>query len=155
MSPLDVLVLINDINTKSSRSLEGSPGGVAPFLDVNNDRFVSPLDVLVVINYLNRSGSAEGEAAPMSGDSNSTLVEGPTRIASFVWDNDHLFVTRVLAMSNGYRVDDTKGNGQGADGCGCGNDPSDHDDHHESDDANLGHLVFGPTITDQVFSDWN
>ena len=49
VSPLDVLVLINSINT----------GGGTYFLDfdVDRDGNISPLDVLIVINYLNTSAS--------------------------------------------------------------------------------------------------
>ena len=60
VSPLDVLAVINEINSPvytlpNSQSL---PTDVAdeskrPFLDVNCDSFVSPLDALVIINAIN------------------------------------------------------------------------------------------------------
>jgi hypothetical protein len=59
--PLDVLILINEINLNQSRPLDGTAQGVSPYLDVNGDRVLSPLDILQVINYINRRGSGEGE----------------------------------------------------------------------------------------------
>ncbi|MFM8402105.1 MAG: dockerin type I domain-containing protein, partial [Pirellula sp.] len=108
VSPLDVLTLINDINLNSSRSLEGSPERVAPFLDVNGDRSVSPLDVLAVINFINRSGggeggNGEGEAVPMFDDQEST-PRGPSRLDSFVFDRDQAQGSRVLYRSNAFRL---------------------------------------------------
>ena len=68
ISPLDVLVLINDLNFLGPRKLPTDPaGGVIPppYLDVDGDGFVSPLDVLIVINYLNLNtlGGGEGQGA--------------------------------------------------------------------------------------------
>lgn len=118
VSPLDVLALINDINLNSSRSLEGTPQGIAPFLDVNGDRSVSPLDVLMVINFINRSGggeggNGEGEAVPMFDDQDQT-PSGPSRLASFVFDQDQTQGSRVLYRSNAFRLAQ-----QGPDRCGC------------------------------------
>lgn len=118
VSPLDVLALINDINLNSSRSLEGSPVGIAPYLDVNGDRSVSPLDVLMVINFINRSGGGEqgggeGEATPMLEDQDQT-PSGPSRLDSFVFDRDQAQGSRVLYRSNAFRLAQ-----QGPDRCGC------------------------------------
>jgi murein DD-endopeptidase MepM/ murein hydrolase activator NlpD len=60
VEPLDVLVLINDINAHDSRDLlAASPPTPlpAPFLDPSGDDRISPLDVLIVINYINTHGS--------------------------------------------------------------------------------------------------
>ncbi len=74
VSPIDVLVLVNYINTNSiSAHLPFPNGGVAgpPYLDVNGDGFVSPIDVLAVINFINRNSNGggstggEGEASDM------------------------------------------------------------------------------------------
>ena len=54
VSPLDVLVLINSINTGSGTYLLD--------FDVDRDGIISPLDVLAVIDYLNTSAS--GPAVP-------------------------------------------------------------------------------------------
>jgi hypothetical protein len=63
VSPLDVLSLINDLNSNGSRQL--TPPLVKPkvFLDPDRDGFISPLDVLVIVNYLNQS-SFGGEGEP-------------------------------------------------------------------------------------------
>ena len=116
VGPLDALILINDINTNSSRSLEGTPEGVAPFLDVNGDRFLSPLDVLMVINFINRSGGGqqgEGESGPML-QTRASEPEGPARLASFVFDRDEAQGSQILYRSNRFRLIP-----QGPDRCGC------------------------------------
>jgi uncharacterized membrane protein len=70
VSPLDVLLTINSLNSDGVRRI--APGNnTAPFYDVNADGVLSPLDTLTIINYLNARGNAnrptgEGEqAAPM------------------------------------------------------------------------------------------
>ncbi|MFN7629018.1 MAG: Ig-like domain-containing protein, partial [Pirellula sp.] len=63
VSPLDVLVLINDINAFGTRVLANDTFTPPPYIDVNGDRRVDPLDVLEVINYLNSSKNGEGESA--------------------------------------------------------------------------------------------
>ena len=62
IGPLDVLVLINDINTKGSRRLDDIGPGAKQFLDVDDDGFILPLDVLNVINLINSRSGSEGEA---------------------------------------------------------------------------------------------
>jgi hypothetical protein len=59
--PLDVLVLINDINTNGSRRLDDIGPGIKKFLDVDDDGFILPLDVLNVINLINSRSGSEGE----------------------------------------------------------------------------------------------
>ena len=75
VTPLDVLILINDINMHGSRSLPTRPSGpVPPFFDVDGDGSLTPSDVLSVINYINSrvAGSAgEGEARSFSSVSTS------------------------------------------------------------------------------------
>ena len=71
ISPMDVLLIINDINSFGARSLLGTlPGNSLPsyFIDVNGDYKSTPMDILLVINYLNnesiekRKWLGEGEA---------------------------------------------------------------------------------------------
>jgi hypothetical protein len=68
VSPLDVLVLINEININGSRKLPEGQNPLEPrkYLDVDNDGFVGPLDVLVIINFLNQRASGAGEAPPIA-----------------------------------------------------------------------------------------
>ena len=92
VSPIDVLILVNSLNTGGSGLLSGTvPGGASGeggtgrfFMDVNADHYLSPLDALMVINELNnrqRGGSGEGEAAPLANTAATTfkseLVEVP------------------------------------------------------------------------------
>ncbi len=65
VSPIDVLRIINDLNSSGSRELS-SPDqrDVPPYLDVNNDGYVSPVDALLIVNYLNQGNAAtEGESS--------------------------------------------------------------------------------------------
>jgi hypothetical protein len=64
ISPIDVLLLINNININGSRVLPLPSNGDSPppFLDVNGDGSLTAVgDVLPVINFLNSNASAEGE----------------------------------------------------------------------------------------------
>ena len=75
VSPIDVLILVNSMNTGSSGFLGGGSSGGASgesgangyYLDVNGDSYLSPLDALLVINHLNnRGGSGEGEGVSIA-----------------------------------------------------------------------------------------
>ncbi|MFZ4083791.1 MAG: dockerin type I domain-containing protein, partial [Pirellula sp.] len=72
ISPLDALVLINEINNGGSGRMLGSPDSVSYYLDPDNDGFLAPLDVLVLVNWLNRSnggGSGESDSDPATANS--------------------------------------------------------------------------------------
>ncbi len=60
VSPIDVLLLINHLNTVGSHLLTAELPGI-PFPDTNGDNNVSPSDVLLVVNQLNSSLNQEGE----------------------------------------------------------------------------------------------
>jgi len=62
ISPIDVLILVNLLNSRgSSIPVAGLPGP-PDYVDVNGDNFVTPLDVLAVVDRINASsGSGEGE----------------------------------------------------------------------------------------------
>ncbi|MBI2480054.1 MAG: hypothetical protein HYV60_15920 [Planctomycetia bacterium] len=65
VTPLDALLIINDLNENRPRALPMPPESESfdpPFRDANNDLFVTPLDALLVINDLN-SPNAEGESS--------------------------------------------------------------------------------------------
>ncbi len=62
VTPLDALVVINELNRKGASSLELGRS-TPPYFDVNGDYQLSPLDALMVINFLNLAGSnSEGDA---------------------------------------------------------------------------------------------
>jgi len=74
VSPLDVLILINYLNSRSGTLTDFQK----PFLDVSGDDDISPLDALLVINYLN-SGLRDGE-----GESSSFVASPRNPIESFI-----------------------------------------------------------------------
>ncbi len=79
VSPLDALIIINELNTNGSQVLVGSATG-APYLDTSRDGHVSSLDVLLVINELNsRQPAGEGEGLTLA---NSLTVNGTLPSAS-------------------------------------------------------------------------
>ncbi|MEQ1825670.1 MAG: dockerin type I domain-containing protein [Pirellula sp.] len=90
--PIDVLILINEINLNGSRALDNSGLSSPPYYDVNGDRVLSPLDILQVINLINRransgnSGNGEGESSSSSVDSHIGLeaIEGSSAAVRFL-----------------------------------------------------------------------
>jgi hypothetical protein len=79
VAPLDVLLLINELNARGARDLPVPP--VPPFLppsyfDVSGDNAVEPLDVLLVINDLNLYGSRV-----LPGSGGLVAGEGPAAAA--------------------------------------------------------------------------
>jgi VCBS repeat-containing protein len=82
VSPIDVLVLVNDLNARDARPLPIPPIPPfvpPPFLDVNGDRSVTPQDALAVINHLN-SGGSEGEGEPSWDAAQDSLVVDPLEL---------------------------------------------------------------------------
>ena len=79
ITPIDVLILINDLNVRGSRDLTtGWPPTPAPppFLDPSGDGRISPLDVLFVINDINANDSRPIPSA-LGGEGESTEQVGP------------------------------------------------------------------------------
>jgi|GEM_PF-1219467 len=68
ISPIDVLILVNLLNSRGpSVPVAGLPGP-PDYVDVNGDNVVTPLDVLAVIDKINAaSGSGEGEGSDADG----------------------------------------------------------------------------------------
>ena len=54
VEPLDVLIIINEINRNGTRALNPNLDRALPFVDVNRNGSIDPLDVLAVINEINR-----------------------------------------------------------------------------------------------------
>lgn len=68
VSPIDVLLVINQLNSPGARLLPLPDANFAPppYLDVNGDQFVSPIDALLVINHLNNVGAGEAEGGEVA-----------------------------------------------------------------------------------------
>ncbi len=81
ITPLDVLLIINDLNAFGSRQVARPPIREGVFLDVNHDGVITPLDALLIINYLN-TGSAAGEP---TGTASTTALPERTASEYFYW----------------------------------------------------------------------
>jgi hypothetical protein len=68
ITPLDVLTIVNDINTRGLRVLPTGVPETAPYLDTNGNGQTDPLDALAVINHLNTLAGGEGERSAKSVD---------------------------------------------------------------------------------------
>jgi hypothetical protein len=79
ISPLDALLVINELNGRGARELEppGGPNGPPPFLDTTGDGFVSPRDALLVINRLNVINSVQSAPAAAAALAAETLKPVP------------------------------------------------------------------------------
>jgi hypothetical protein len=116
VDPLDVLILINEINRNGSRALDGSGITSPPYYDVNGDRTLAPIDVLQVINYINRSsalGVGEGETTSFA---MMPIADSPSPFASFVLDAKAEQPTTWIVSSSNTRVRRVS---SGPEQCGC------------------------------------
>lgn len=95
ISPLDALLVINELNAEGSRGLESGP--VDPqgksFIDVSGDGELSPLDALMIVNRLNGEGETDplvtytAEVTDLSGAPITQAVVGQSfRLNVFVTD---------------------------------------------------------------------
>ena len=75
ISPIDALLIINDLNLKGSRVLTVADASL-PFIDVNGDGNVSPIDALQVINSIEVPPS-EGESMVTSQPSADVFAAAP------------------------------------------------------------------------------
>lgn len=117
--PLDVLILVNEINQGGQRPLSGSPTNPPPYLDVDGDRTLGPLDVLMVINYLNRRGGSgtlgEGEASTPPIVIETVHSNEQPRLRSFALDRSDNEPTTWIV----YRSGASPLRREGPDRCGC------------------------------------
>ena len=90
IAPLDVLVVINYINSGEPKSLPPQRDPTKPFFDTDGDQVVSPLDVLRVINELNSEGGGQRK-----------LSEGTDRLAR---ETDLTITLGQLGGTRHYRV---------------------------------------------------
>ncbi|MCH2361521.1 MAG: dockerin type I domain-containing protein, partial [Pirellulales bacterium] len=76
VTPLDALMIINDLNEHGTHAIGGGAEGEAVAysrLDVNGDHFVSPIDALAVINYLNTGATLEEAVEAAEGEAMAVL----------------------------------------------------------------------------------
>jgi Ca2+-binding RTX toxin-like protein len=94
ISPLDVLLLINCINSDgmslgATRVIAGYTTYDGRYLDIDGDRFLSPLDVLMMINYLNSDQNfqvpGDGGESGSGGGEGESVAFGPEQIAGVDW----------------------------------------------------------------------
>ncbi len=127
VGPLDVLVLINEINKNQSRPLDNSGLTTPPYYDVNGDRIISPLDVLQVINFLNRrsssgggnTGGGEGEIrTALGGGTTATTAPAASQapFLSFVIDAKREMPNTWIIQNSSERASRME---TGAERCGC------------------------------------
>jgi hypothetical protein len=93
VSPIDALLIINDLNSKGARALTVADAS-SPFIDVNGDGNVSPIDALQVINAIEVPPS-EGEAI-----ANSPSAEGGSAGAPLVAEGEFVAANIALAEAN-------------------------------------------------------
>jgi hypothetical protein len=99
VSPIDVLVLVNLLNSRGpSIPVAGLPGP-PDYVDVDGDNFVTPLDALSVINYINAGGTNSGPGGEGEGEGN-WLVGSEADSQSQGWSVDvgRGVVNNLLAM---------------------------------------------------------
>ena len=104
VSPLDVLTLINDLNSLGTRKLPTVRPVGQWFLDVDNDGSATPLDVLMVINFINagvRRDSSEGELV----EKQSNLSQQKTDLAlqELDWTDAQDDLSPLASHSNSVR----------------------------------------------------
>ncbi len=116
--PLDVLILVNVLNTSGSGPL-GVPATDSMFLDVDNDGVVSPQDALIVMNSLNLLEAASVGAGsdgryPQDYPDSNLVAEHPARTGAI--ENNTLGYgaydlppgdPRQIPMDSGYALQET------------------------------------------------
>jgi hypothetical protein len=88
VTPLDVLMVINDLNARGSRMLPAPGGSVVPlpYLDVSGNNVIDPLDALWIINHLNAlGGRSHGESEVEHLDSPGAGTNA-TAAADYYWN---------------------------------------------------------------------
>ncbi len=87
VSPIDVLMVINELNLSGSRDLQHRPATESKFFDSNGDDSLSPLDALIIINFLNSASISEGESAEIWPDDRTKDMA----LAQNVFDDESRF----------------------------------------------------------------
>ncbi|HTN77148.1 MAG TPA: dockerin type I domain-containing protein, partial [Pirellulaceae bacterium] len=92
ITPLDALLIINNLNTFGARRLTTPPpsGSTLPnFIDVNGDGSLTPIDALEIINYINAGGMGESPAnvagEPPSDPGDRNAPQGEAALTQAIW----------------------------------------------------------------------
>ncbi len=98
ISPLDVLAIVNYLNSDLSKDLFTATVPTPPiYIDTDDDQTVSPLDALLVINFLNNRVTVAGEG---EGEANRFAVDWSTTGIYFVMNaNEDSFGTGALGRN--------------------------------------------------------
>ena len=94
ITPLDALVVINQINSFNGSEGEDDPDKPIAFCDVDADGFVTPLDVLAVTNELNAKIPATKPAAPIPEPPPPPFISGP-----IITENDVSLLLQRASMA--------------------------------------------------------
>ena len=99
VTPIDVLLLINNLNSEGSRELPPRSQHTGDrFYDVNGDNFLTPLDALIVINAINNFGDRQptvvGGLAPVSDPNNNGVV-----LSGIVTINGQSLANSIITVS--------------------------------------------------------
>ena len=98
VSPLDALLVINELNRRKARSLTAEDLRESVRPDVNGDGAVSPIDALIVINRLNRSNRSNRQ-----GEGEQSVSLNTPFIEPFAFDANRRVDRRSeLQLSGGY-----------------------------------------------------
>jgi hypothetical protein len=116
ISPIDVLLIVNFINSNGPSTSVASLPSPPPYRDVNGNNIIEPLDVLEVINFINargNSGAGEGEMV-------GVMEVMPNLAAPLTWSSDVMrnspnpATTMVSAAVYGRAADAAKPSGVGS-----------------------------------------
>ena len=107
ISPIDVLLIVNFINSNGPSTSVASLPSPPPYRDVNGNNVIEPLDVLEVINFINargNSGAGEGELV-------GVMDVMPNLSAPLTWSSDVMrnspnIATTMVAATNFGRLAD-------------------------------------------------
>ncbi|MEK0427258.1 MAG: hypothetical protein RJB11_3349, partial [Planctomycetota bacterium] len=105
VNPIDVLALIDRLNTSGAQLLTSRNFIQNQWIDVNGNQYLDPLDVLQVIDFLNQSsinrfGSGEGEG---EGESNTSVWLAPDTqnpsLSQSPWPNNSQKAQTVFSLN--------------------------------------------------------
>lgn len=114
VTPLDVLLIINSLNSQGARQLNAPTTGACPppYLDSSSDGYLTAMDALLVINYLNRgSGGSDTTLIKLQGASITVEGSGATAVGSTVTVTSAGTYTISGTLTDGQVIVDTADEG--------------------------------------------